>query len=175
MAMCHVLSTRSEDPSTKHGAIVVAADKTVVSVGINGTVRGVVAPPGALMSREPGGKYDWMLHAEDNCICHVENTLRLVGATIYITGRPCSQCAMRAMQHGVKRIVYGSRKSHCIHGSPKEAASWKAVQSVAQQKGVSIEDFTTSGKPLCLSFSTEGVREMAHYGKRGAAPSKPFH
>ncbi len=167
MAMCHVLSTRSQDPSTKHGAVVVAADKTVVSVGINGTVRGTEVPPLALHSRGPGGKYDYMLHAEDNAICFVDNTMRLKGATIYVTGRPCSQCAMRAMQHGVKRIVYGTRKSHCIHGSPKEAESWVAVLEVAAQKEVVIEAFEGSGRredAFSLTLSMNATSEVVTYG-----------
>lgn len=165
MAICHVLSTRSQDPSTRHGAVLVAADKTVISVGINGTVRGVTIEEALLHSRKPGGKYDYMLHAEDNAICHVDATARLKGATLYITGRPCSPCAMRAMQHGVVRIVFGSRKSHCTHASPGEGVSWAAVVNVATQKGVAIEDYSESGEAFSVCFDTKGgaVAECAAY------------
>lgn len=156
MAMAYVLSMRSEDPTTKHGAIIVDSDRALLSVGYNGPPRGVSVARKVLESREPGGKYDYMIHAEDNAICFVENKLRMRGGTMYVTGRPCSDCGRRAIQHGITRIVYGNVSSRCTSGEGQEKR-WEALLDMASQKGVVIESYDSLGQSFTMDYFVEGA------------------
>lgn len=155
MAMAYVLSNRSPDPTTKHGAVLVDAGNAVISMGYNGPVRGVEVPQGALETREPGGKYDWMIHAEDNAICFADPT-RLDGATLYVTGRPCTGCGRRALQHGVTRIVYGGVTSVCTSGEGQEA-KWSALLSMAKDREATIEAFDMENIRLDFAYRRGGA------------------
>src|SRR3954454_8080029 len=99
LTMAEQVSSRSPDPSTKHGCVLVGADRRVISTGYNGPVAGV---PNELVPMGRPAKYDWFTHAEDNAIAFARCDLR--GCTAYITGRPCAACFRRFLQVGVRRI-----------------------------------------------------------------------
>lgn len=128
LMLAEIVSRRSPDPHTKHGCVLVDRDKRVISTGYNGPVQGL---PNDMVPLTRPEKYDWFIHAEDNAVAFARCDLR--GATAYITGPPCAACFRRLLQVGVKRIVYGPRKSACI--SEREA---QAIHKMAQALGVEI-------------------------------------
>lgn len=109
LCLAQQVSTRSPDPSTKHGCVLVDADHRVISTGYNGPVSGL---PNDMVPLERPAKYSWLIHAEDNAVAFARCDLR--GATAYITGPPCAACFRRLLQVGVRRIVCGPRSSACI-------------------------------------------------------------
>ena len=109
LGIAEVVSTRSPDPHTKHGCVLVDAGKRVLSTGYNGPVSGL---PNELVPTERPDKYDWTIHAEDNAVAFARCDLR--GATAYVTGTPCAACFRRLLQVGVRRIVQGTRESACL-------------------------------------------------------------
>ena len=135
LAMAEQVSTRSPDPNTKHGCVLVDAGKRVLSTGYNGPVAGL---PHELVPTERPDKYDWYIHAEDNAVIFARCDLR--GATAYITGTPCAPCFRRLVQVGIKRIVHGGRQSACL--SDREIAACRAMASAL---GVSWETPDISG------------------------------
>ncbi|NCA14162.1 MAG: hypothetical protein EBS89_08535, partial [Proteobacteria bacterium] len=66
LGLAHYVSTASKDPSTKVGAVIVDAERRVVSVGYNGLPRGVEDSEERLHNREV--KYKMIIHAERNAI-----------------------------------------------------------------------------------------------------------
>jgi len=130
------VSRRSPDPSTKHGCVLVDADRRVVSTGYNGPVAGL---PNDLVPLTRPAKYDWLIHAEDNAVAFARCDLR--GATAYVTGMPCAACFRRLLQVGVARIVHAGRASACISG-PEEAA----CRRMAEALGVEIALVTASSR-----------------------------
>lgn len=126
LAMAEQISTRSPDPHTRHGCVLVDAGKRVLSTGYNGPVSGL---PHALVPTERPDKYDWYIHAEDNAVAFARCDLR--GATAYVTGTPCAACFRRLLQVGVRRIVQGPRHSACL--SDREI---RACRSMADALGV---------------------------------------
>jgi dCMP deaminase len=128
LVLAEQISTRSPDPNTKHGCVLVGADKRVISTGYNGPVAGL---PNDLVPLERPAKYDWFIHAEDNAVAFARCDLR--GCTAYVTGRPCAACFRRLLQVGVRRIVYGGRESACVSAGEIEACS-----TMAQALGVEI-------------------------------------
>ena len=122
LQMAEVVSQRSPDPNTKHGCILVDADRRVISTGYNGPVSGL---PHHLIRAERPFKYDWFIHAEDNAVAFARCDLR--GATAYVTGTPCAACFRRLLQVGVRRIVHGDRMSACLNDHEMQACTAMAV------------------------------------------------
>jgi dCMP deaminase len=128
LTIAQQVSTRSPDPSTKHGCVLVSADRRVISTGYNGPVAGL---PNELVPLDRPAKYNWFIHAEDNAVVFARCDLR--GCTAYVTGRPCAACFRRLLQVGVRRIVYGHRESACV--APDEI---EACDAMANALGVEI-------------------------------------
>lgn len=121
LQLAQQISTRSPDPNTQHGCVLVSADKRVISTGYNGPVAGL---PNEMVPLDRPAKYDWFIHAEDNAVAFARCDLR--GCTAYVTGRPCAACFRRLLQVGIRRIVYGGLESACISGGEVEACSQMA-------------------------------------------------
>ena len=136
LAIAEQVSTRSPDPSTKHGCVLVAPDRRVISTGYNGPVAGL---PNELVPLERPAKYNWFIHAEDNAVAFARCDLR--GCTAYITGMPCAACFRRLLQVGIRRIVYGNRESACIASD-----EMRACDLMAKALGVEIHS-RSAGAP----------------------------
>lgn len=135
LAIAEQVSTRSPDPNTKHGCVLVDTNKRILSTGYNGPVSGL---PHHLVPTTRPDKYDWFIHAEDNAVAFARCDLR--GATAYITGTPCAACFRRLLQVGVRRIVQGGRTSTCL--TDREI---QACKQMAEALGV---EWDTSGTDM---------------------------
>lgn len=97
-------SHRSHDAQTKCGCILVASDRTPISFGYNGFIRDIDDTD---LPRTRPEKYPYMIHAEMNALL---NALRqgksTLGATSYISGKPCVHCLQCMWQAGISRIVF---------------------------------------------------------------------
>ena len=99
LGMVDHVASRSEDPSTKVGAILVDMNNRIVSTGYNGFASGIDESPERW---ERPLKYDFVIHAEMNAIIYSGFT---PGSTLYISAFPCSNCAKHVCQAGVARNV----------------------------------------------------------------------
>ena len=97
-----IASLYSKDPRTKVAALILRDDWSPVSWGYNGFPRGTREPAELWENRE--AKYRRVLHAESNAIDTARQDLR--GTTIVCTLFPCSNCAGRIIQNGIRRVVY---------------------------------------------------------------------
>ena len=100
-------SSRSKDPSTQVGAVLVDKDNHLIATGYNGF------PPGIAETEERWQrpqKYRRVIHAEMNAIGHAAKIGRATeGSTLYCTHFPCNAvgCARLVIASGVKHIVCG--------------------------------------------------------------------
>jgi dCMP deaminase len=101
LGMAQYVASRSKDPSTKVGAVVVRPNRTVASVGYNGFPRGVCDDPARYSDRPT--KYLMVCHAEQNALHSASDDVS--GSTLYCTLHPCAQCAGSIIQRGVARVV----------------------------------------------------------------------
>lgn len=102
MEMAEQVATRSKDPSTKVGCVIVSEDKVVVSTGYNGIPRGVEDHDYRM---ERPTKYLWTSHAEENAVAQAARVgARLAGGTCYTTNVPCSRCARSLIQAGITTV-----------------------------------------------------------------------
>jgi dCMP deaminase len=102
LAQARHYATKSKDPSTKVGCLLVRPDGTLASAGFNGFPRGIHDTDERLNDRDT--KLRLTLHAEINALHFaVEN---VHGFTAYCTFAPCVNCALSLIQRGIIRVVY---------------------------------------------------------------------
>lgn len=113
-SIADTVATRADCSRRQVGAVIVDADNRILSTGYNGAPSG---HRGCLDGGCPRGlqTYDEVaaLSAYDTCISvHAEaNALlyartSLVGATIYVTCKPCNDCAKLIVGSGIVRTVF---------------------------------------------------------------------
>ncbi len=99
-------ATRSTCPRKSVGAVIVR-DRTVLSTGYNGSLRGAphCTEVGCLMENEHCIR---TVHAEANALVQAaHNGVRLEGAEIFVTASPCFNCFKLIVNAGIRRVCYG--------------------------------------------------------------------
>lgn len=148
MALAVLVSTRSHDPDTKHGAVVVDDHHRILGVGYNGYPRG--GPDANYPTTRPD-KYSVMVHAELNAVLNCAH--RPEGGTLYVTGCPCARCMLTIIQAGIRRVVYGTQDSVCV--GPDEVGG---VDTLARDHGIELVHLGELPiEPLVSALQTLGV------------------
>ena len=91
----------------KHVGAVIVRDKTILSTGYNGSIRGMphCDDVGHFME---GGHCVGTVHAEANAIIQAaKNGVRIEGAELYTTASPCWSCFKLIANGGIRTIYYG--------------------------------------------------------------------
>ena len=105
MDIAVVVARRSTCPRKNVGSVIVR-DKTILSTGYNGSVRGLphCDEVGHMMV---DGHCVRTIHAEVNAIIQAaKNGSRIDGASIYVTASPCWSCFKMLANAGVVEIYY---------------------------------------------------------------------
>lgn len=106
MNVARVVSSRATCQRKYVGAVIVR-DRTILSTGYNGSIRGMphCSEVGHMMDE---GHCVATIHAEMNAIIQAaRNGVRLEGGAIYITASPCWSCFKALANAGIQRICYG--------------------------------------------------------------------
>jgi dCMP deaminase len=106
MNIAQVVASRSTCPRKFVGAVIVK-DRTILSTGYNGSIRGMphCMDEGHMMENDHCVA---TIHAEANAIIQAaKNGVMIDGAMIYVTASPCWSCFKQIANAGVRRIVYG--------------------------------------------------------------------
>lgn len=118
MAIAFVVSTRSLDPRTRHGCVIVDRKRRILSVGYNSPPRGCIDEN---IPMDLDEKMYYMVHAEANAVFNCNQDMD--GGTAYVTGYPCNVCLQALIQKGIKKIVYGPIVSvHSEQNEPEKKA-----------------------------------------------------
>src|SRR3989338_3967738 len=91
----------------KHVGALITRNKTILSSGYNGSIRGMphCDDVGHLME---DGHCVATIHAETNAILQAaKNGVMIDGAEVYITASPCWNCFKMVANAGIKKIFYG--------------------------------------------------------------------
>jgi dCMP deaminase len=105
MNIAREVSTRSTC-DRKHVGAVIVRDKTILSTGYNGSIRGLphCDDVGHMMENDHCVA---TIHAEANAILQAaRNGVRIQDATIYTTASPCWPCFKLIANSGLTRIAY---------------------------------------------------------------------
>jgi dCMP deaminase len=106
MNIAKVVSSRSTCDRKFVGAVIVR-DKTILSTGYNGSIRGMphCSEVGHIME---DGHCIATIHAEANAVLQAaKNGVSIDGASIYVTASPCWSCFKMVANAGIRRIVFG--------------------------------------------------------------------
>jgi dCMP deaminase len=106
MSIAQVVATRSTCPRKYVGSVIVR-NRTILSTGYNGSIRGMphCSDVGHMME---DGHCVATIHAEANAIIQAaKNGVIIDGATCYVTASPCWSCFKQLANAGVTRICFG--------------------------------------------------------------------
>ncbi|UCF68860.1 MAG: cytidine/deoxycytidylate deaminase family protein [Acidobacteriota bacterium] len=106
MNIARQVATRSTC-ERKHVGAVIVRDRTILSTGYNGSIRGLAHcdEVGHLMD---AGHCVRTVHAEANAIVQAaRHGVRLESSEIYITASPCWSCFRLIANAGIKKIFFG--------------------------------------------------------------------
>jgi dCMP deaminase len=93
--------------SRKHVGAVIVRDKTILSTGYNGSIRGMphCDDVGHLLENDHCVA---TVHAEANAIIQAaKNGVRIEGAELYTTASPCWNCFKLIANAGIRTVYYG--------------------------------------------------------------------
>lgn len=126
--LIETISTKSKDPSTKVGCLIVGEDHEIRSTGYNSLPREV--------NDNISERYQYPLksyfceHAERNAIYNAARVgIPTKGCTAYIPFLPCPDCARAIIQAGIIRVVY----------SIEQNERWKSPKYTPELLGYSVE------------------------------------
>ena len=91
----------------KHVGAVIVRDRTILSTGYNGSIRGMphCDEAGHLMENDHCVA---TIHAEINAVLQAaKNGVRIENGEVYITASPCWSCFKMIANAGLKKIYYG--------------------------------------------------------------------
>jgi dCMP deaminase len=106
MNIARQAATRSTCDRKQVGAVIVR-DRTILSTGYNGSIRGMphCDETGHMMENDHCVA---TIHAEANAILQAaKNGVMIEGAQIYTTASPCWSCFKMIANSGIRRIFYG--------------------------------------------------------------------
>lgn len=119
MAVADVLAARSLCCRAQVGAVIVTSDQRAVSPSYNGNAKGDPVEGSCAnwcpraMAGESGADYGTCraIHAEANALTRA-NYSEIQGATIYVTGSICINCARMLANSGIQRVVHRVLPEH---------------------------------------------------------------
>lgn len=104
MTLVYLISMKSKDQKTKHGAVIVDSDHGIRSTGYNSFPRGIYDDIQERQERPE--KYFWFEHAERNAIYNAARIgVSVDNCTMYTAGIPCMDCARAIVQAGIKKVI----------------------------------------------------------------------
>jgi dCMP deaminase len=108
LSLCDLVATWSKDKSSKFGCVIVSDKQSVLSLGWNGFPRDINDDIQNRHDRPT--KYMWTEHAERNAIYNAASIgIPLLGATVYVNGVPCADCARAIIQSGIKKVIMADK------------------------------------------------------------------
>jgi dCMP deaminase len=139
MLHVYLVASKSKDPSTKIGAVLVN-DNVLVSEGYNGFCRKVNDNVADRWQRPV--KYSWIEHGERNAIFNAaRNGIKTANSIMYTQGIPCVDCARAVIQAGVTKIVCHKQWEDAFKELTADGRTWTQDISAEMfaEAGVTVE------------------------------------
>ena len=109
LEICKVVASRSKDPNTQIGCVIVGPNHEIRSTGYNSFPRGIRDDVPERLVRP--AKYLWIEHAERNAICNAARAgTATEGCTIFVEIMPCMDCARAIVQAGIIEVVVSAER-----------------------------------------------------------------
>lgn len=136
MGLAFWIASKSKDPRTQCGALIVSKNNVPLGYGYNG-------PPARIndsdINWDRPAKYDFIIHAEENAITHSNGDLDM--ATIYVSAKPCSKCMLQIAASKIVRVVYFPYINPDQGSISTNEAMMQKTDEIARLSNVSLEEF----------------------------------
>jgi dCMP deaminase len=133
MNIAQVVASRSTCPRKFVGSVIVR-DRTILSTGYNGSIRGMPHCTDAGGHMMENDHCVATIHAEANAIIQAaKNGVRIDGGELYTTASPCWSCFKLIANAGIRTIYYG------------EFYRDQRSLEVARQLGIDLIDLSQAG------------------------------
>lgn len=140
--MAVLCASKSKDPSSKCGAVVVGPKLDVRGIGFNGICRSVGDDNAIYPERydRTKTKYLYFEHAERNAIYNcARNGTSTEGCAIFVTGVPCADCARAIIQAGIIEVHINSGKAGaCLLSDNRWEESMNASKQMFHEADVKV-------------------------------------
>lgn len=129
LAMAFLAARKSKDPSTKTGCVIMR-DRQILTTGYNSFARGCDDSPH--LYEDKAYKYANIVHCDHNAVLQGSRVgVSLLGATMYLTGPPCSSCTQSIINAGIIEVVWPVKnKFEC---TAETKATWEKDLIQAQK------------------------------------------
>lgn len=141
LGLAYVVSARSPDKQTKHGAVITDKQNFILGVGYNGPLSGI---DDTKIPKTRPDKYIYFAHAESNALDNARMLPKFIngGGTIFITGKPCNNCLQRCIRCGINHFVIGNRTSEMLKSPENE----RIYQFLLDETRVTVENLELDPK-----------------------------
>jgi dCMP deaminase len=134
--ICKVVASRSKDPNTHVGCVIVGPSHEIRSTGYNSFPRGIRDNVPERLERPT--KYLWIEHAERNAICNAARAgTATEGCTIYVEIMPCMDCARAIVQAGIVAVVVSGERMQA-YSSDYYDQHFGMVEVLFGEAGISV-------------------------------------
>ena len=99
--LTEIVASRSKDPNTKVGCIIVNSDRRIISTGYNRLTSGLKDSEEILNNKDRKRMYT--VHAEVNAVLNAIESVE--GATLFVDSFPCNVCAGVIVGAKIKKVV----------------------------------------------------------------------
>ena len=137
MGLAFMASSRSKDPSTQCGAIIVGQNNLPISSGYNGVPRKI---DDADVDWSRNDKYDLIDHAEENALHHAR-WFDLSDAVMYVTAMPCKRCTKAIIRHCLSKVIYFPMPFKSGSMLDLEERDKERIAEIARLGKVKLEEF----------------------------------
>lgn len=159
MKIAETVATKSKDPSSKMGCVIVDDNKRVVSLGYNGMLQG--ADESKMTLSERPMKYYFAIHSEMNALIFARRDL--TGCTVYNKVATCENCLKYCLQAGIKRFVYeelrvhshSTDKAHSMTNVETDEAIIRLLSSVPDVQTLNLSNGKTYIEDILASYSSD--------------------
>lgn len=131
ISIAETVASKSKDPSSRVGAIIVDKENRIVSSGYNGMVSGCDETIMGWDHRPK--KYLTVVHAEMNSLIFAKRDLK--DCVVYCTAGPCENCLKHLLQSGIRKIVYKDPGIMRDRGTIEQK---EAIRSLIEATGATV-------------------------------------
>ena len=132
IGLAKYMATRSRDPSTQVGAVIVRPDKSVAAVGFNGFPQLMNDSDELYNNRDE--KYSRIIHGEINALNFCNESVK--NYTLYtVPFMPCDRCFVIMAQAGIRRFVFPKATEEQL---TRWGAAFDKVRGYAREMGLEL-------------------------------------
>ncbi len=139
MGVAAQAATRSKDPRTNVGAVLIGPDRRILSLGYNGFPDGIHESEERWTSEE---KDKYVIHAEVNALANAARSgVSTDRAWAVITLAPCPNCARTMIAAGIKAVVANLAATNArLQARPELLDDYRLMRRLFAEAGVAYQE-----------------------------------